>query len=307
VWDVQTKRNRFELVGHTNTVTGAAFSPDEQRVITISADRTARVWELATGHFVAELRGHTDKLTSIEFSKDSAILVTGSSDTTARVWDLSKLGSFQVTSVTLKASPKEYTGLCPASVRLVGSITVAGGGGKVKYRFVRKRPELGKDEPGKEVELAFDSPGTKEVNNSYKFGGPNFPTIQGSFYLEVISPQNSKSSEAGFQISCEDFASDVNTGLAAPGQLTARKESSAQPNVYEVTVNWQAVSGAEKYTVMWLSAQSGVPSSPKFAHNIKTTSYTIKGVSGDLLICNVWAVGRNGKAGLRSNISVQLQ
>jgi hypothetical protein len=58
---------------------------------------------------------------------------------------------------------------------------------------------------------------------------------------------------------------------------------------------------------MWLSAQSGALSSPRFAHNVKSTSYTIKGVSGDVLVCNVWAVGRNGKAGLRSNISVPLQ
>jgi WD40 repeat protein len=307
VWDVHARRNRFELTGHADTVTGAVFSPDEQRVVTISADGTARVWELATGRFVDELRGHTDKLTSVEFSKAQAILVTGSSDSTARVWDLSDMGGFQVTAVTLKASPKDYTGLCPASVRLVGSITVAGGGGRVKYRFVRRRPELGKDEPGPERELEFDSPSAKEVNNSFKFGGPSYPIVQGSFYIEVTSPRGMNSPDAEFKITCEDFIPVGTIDTPAPVITLSRPERKTPSGTYDVTLVWQPVPGAEKYTVMWASSESSPPSRRRFAFNIKSTTHIIKGVSGDSIFCSVWAIGSNGKAGSRTDVTVALQ
>jgi WD40 repeat protein len=37
------------LEGHSDSVRTAAFSPDGQRVVTASADYTARVWNAATG------------------------------------------------------------------------------------------------------------------------------------------------------------------------------------------------------------------------------------------------------------------
>jgi WD40 repeat protein len=307
VWDVQAKHKLFDLEGHTDAVTGAAFSPNESRVITISADRTARVWELATGRFIAELRGHTDKLTSIAFSHNPAILVTGSSDATARVWDLSKLGSFKVASVTIKADPKEYTGTCPAFLRLLGSVTVAGGKGRIKCRFVRIRGELGKDERGPERELVFDSPGTKEVSAVWKFGGPNHPAVKGSFYLEVTSPQPLKSSEAEFTITCEDFTPDENSSLAAPEQLNAKTQKNAQSNTYEVTLNWLPVAGAEKYTVRWATPQSNKSSRSRFARDIDQTSYTIKNVSANTLTCYVWAVNKKGATGSPSILFVPLR
>ena len=42
------------LVGHSKTVTDAQFSPDGQRVITKSNDRSARVWDIETGRQIAE-------------------------------------------------------------------------------------------------------------------------------------------------------------------------------------------------------------------------------------------------------------
>ena len=37
------------LRGHGNTVYAASFSPDESRVVTASADETARLWDAGTG------------------------------------------------------------------------------------------------------------------------------------------------------------------------------------------------------------------------------------------------------------------
>jgi eukaryotic-like serine/threonine-protein kinase len=109
VWDVTTGASLAELKGHMRSrtsvvinpdqtgaysivegwlwLTSAAFSPDGTRIVTASADNTARVWDATTGASLAELRGHTDFVWSAAFSPDGKRIVTASADNTARVWD----------------------------------------------------------------------------------------------------------------------------------------------------------------------------------------------------------------------------
>ena len=63
-----------------------AFSPDGARVLTGSADHTARLSDAVTGKAVATLAGHTDSVNAIAFSPDGAHVLTGSRDKTARLW-----------------------------------------------------------------------------------------------------------------------------------------------------------------------------------------------------------------------------
>ena len=66
----------------------AAFSPDGQRIVTASADKTARIWDAASGKPIGEpLRGHTGAVASAAFSPDGKRIVTASADNTARLWD----------------------------------------------------------------------------------------------------------------------------------------------------------------------------------------------------------------------------
>lgn len=74
------------LQGHTGDVVSAVFSPDGQRILTASRDRTARVWSASSGQLLATLAGHTDVVWSAAFSGDGHHIVTGSWDNTARVW-----------------------------------------------------------------------------------------------------------------------------------------------------------------------------------------------------------------------------
>ena len=55
-------RELHVLEGHTDRVYSAAFSPDGTRVVTASADQTARLWDAATGKALATLEGHTDQV-----------------------------------------------------------------------------------------------------------------------------------------------------------------------------------------------------------------------------------------------------
>jgi WD40 repeat protein len=75
------------LTGHEKGVQSAQFSPDGKRIVTASADKTARVWDAATGKTLATLAGHEQAVYSAQFSPDGTRLVTRSADWTARVWD----------------------------------------------------------------------------------------------------------------------------------------------------------------------------------------------------------------------------
>jgi WD40 repeat protein len=84
-------------------VNAAAFSPDGRRVVTISADKTARIWGTSTGQELAVLSGHADQVTAVAFSPDGKRIATASGsnfsigadgkvqmrsgDGTVRLWD----------------------------------------------------------------------------------------------------------------------------------------------------------------------------------------------------------------------------
>src|SRR4029450_10082040 len=77
------------------TVTAVSFSPDGHRLITASADRTARIWEADTGKPIVPLEGHQDWLHTAVFSPNGRLIVTASGpsplstakETAARLWN----------------------------------------------------------------------------------------------------------------------------------------------------------------------------------------------------------------------------
>ncbi len=73
--------------GHGTRIHSATFSSDGTRIVTASADKTARVWHAATGQELILLRGHETDVKSAAFSPDGMRVVTASYDKTARVWD----------------------------------------------------------------------------------------------------------------------------------------------------------------------------------------------------------------------------
>jgi hypothetical protein len=87
VWNAATGQVIAKLEGHSGAVFDAAFSPDGQRVVTASADKTARVWNASSGQVIARLEGHSGEVTSAAFSPDGQRVVTASLDHTERVWN----------------------------------------------------------------------------------------------------------------------------------------------------------------------------------------------------------------------------
>ena len=99
LWDL--KGNFIQVFKHSGSpVTCAAFSWDDNWVVTGGADKMAIIWNANGKRKMQErqsiddpikeiepLQGHADRITSIAFSPDGRRIITGSIDRTAKVWD----------------------------------------------------------------------------------------------------------------------------------------------------------------------------------------------------------------------------
>jgi WD40 repeat protein len=82
-------REERTLLGHQDEVISAVFSPDGQRVLTASHDRTARIWDTASGKEIARLTGHQAPVAAATYDNKGrrVLTVAGAPDHTARLWD----------------------------------------------------------------------------------------------------------------------------------------------------------------------------------------------------------------------------
>jgi WD40 repeat protein/serine/threonine protein kinase len=75
------------LLKHDDFCMVAGYSPDGRRLVTASADTTARLWDPRTGDSVLAPLRHDGRVWMADFSADGQKLVTCSRDKTARLWD----------------------------------------------------------------------------------------------------------------------------------------------------------------------------------------------------------------------------
>ena len=77
----------LRLRGHTAAITHAEYSRDGNRIVTTSADHTARIWNADTGAQLTPPLVHPDDVLWAEFSPDGKLVATAGDDGIARVWD----------------------------------------------------------------------------------------------------------------------------------------------------------------------------------------------------------------------------
>ena len=153
-----------------------------------------------------------------------------------------------VTDVTLQAVPN-YTGPCPAHIRLTGTIT-AGGPGKVFYQF-----GVGTMEPGDTV--AFTAAGTKTVSHivTFKHPDPGFGNEIGvGAILEAIGEDASGkhdvfmkgSNNSSFTVTCTGTASAAPAPTPAPqaAPLAPAPTGNARVTSVSIQVTPQHYTGA---------------------------------------------------------------
>jgi WD40 repeat protein len=76
------------LKGHTGKIHSATWNRDGRKLVTTSADGTARLYDAATGAEEAVLGGHAGEWIAAAWSPDGSRVAT-SSDNTVRIWDAS--------------------------------------------------------------------------------------------------------------------------------------------------------------------------------------------------------------------------
>jgi WD40 repeat protein len=75
---------RLEQKGY---IGNAAFSPDEQLLLTSGNEGTVRLWRVGSWQLVRELPGPVAAVTEAVFSRDGRLVAAASKDGTARVWE----------------------------------------------------------------------------------------------------------------------------------------------------------------------------------------------------------------------------
>jgi WD40 repeat protein/uncharacterized caspase-like protein len=75
-------------MGHSESVTAVAYSPNGQMLASASADRTVKLWDATSSLELRTLRNHQATVTAVAFSSDCRWLASGSEDRTVRLWDV---------------------------------------------------------------------------------------------------------------------------------------------------------------------------------------------------------------------------
>ncbi len=112
------------LVGHTDSVTSVAFSPDGKTLLSSSADGTLLLWNVATHQpYSPALTGHTGAVRSAAFSPDGATLASSGADNTVRLWNIA---TRRALSQPLSDHPGAVAALAFASGQTLAAATADG-------------------------------------------------------------------------------------------------------------------------------------------------------------------------------------
>lgn len=130
IWDVNTGAEVQTLRANTDWVTALAFHPDNERLLTVGVDQSARLFELNKAEESVRY-GHAKAVRSVAVSRDGQQIVSGSDDTTAKIWELATGKEI----VTLSGSGRPIY-----AATFVGAKFVATGGEDLRFRLWSTQP-----------------------------------------------------------------------------------------------------------------------------------------------------------------------
>lgn len=90
LWSLETGRGVRTYQGHENPINFVTFSPDGQRLLTASDDKTLKTWDFGTGAELKSFVGHTGVVLSAAYSPDGTKIISSSrqkSVGTMKLWD----------------------------------------------------------------------------------------------------------------------------------------------------------------------------------------------------------------------------
>jgi WD40 repeat protein len=89
LWDSETQKEVKSISAHSDSVYGAAFSPDGKMLATCSPDQTVKLWDVASGGLLRTFKGHRGEVCNVAFSPDGKLLASVSNDGAIKLWDAS--------------------------------------------------------------------------------------------------------------------------------------------------------------------------------------------------------------------------
>jgi WD40 repeat protein len=127
LWSITKPMTPKIFIGHGKSwVWGAAFSPDNKKVLTWADESTAYLWPTNNIDNPIPLRGHYGNIQCAAYSNNGLWIATGSSDATAKLWNISngysitlKGHSSTIKAITFSADDKLVaTGSLDGTVRV---------------------------------------------------------------------------------------------------------------------------------------------------------------------------------------------
>ncbi|ESO98357.1 hypothetical protein LOTGIDRAFT_203725 [Lottia gigantea] len=89
VWNARTGEIVFNLKDHhTSTITSVLFSPEDDKIITTSMDRTTKFFDLKSATTTLRLEGHINVVSDCSMSGGERKFATTSWDKSVHIWDI---------------------------------------------------------------------------------------------------------------------------------------------------------------------------------------------------------------------------
>ena len=89
LFDIQDGRYRAALQGHTEGITGLAFMPQGNYLLS-GGDDSLRLWDVIRGNCTRVIKGYSNFFFGVDWSPNAERLVSGSQNGTIELWDLNK-------------------------------------------------------------------------------------------------------------------------------------------------------------------------------------------------------------------------
>ncbi|MEV5595118.1 hypothetical protein [Streptomyces sp. NPDC052496] len=86
LWSADRPRPLRTLAAPPGMITSLVFSPGNDVLASVHADRTVRLWDAHTGRLLGTLRGHTNTVRQAAFSRDGRVLATVGDDRNLFLW-----------------------------------------------------------------------------------------------------------------------------------------------------------------------------------------------------------------------------
>ena len=109
-FDVATGAQVFDIKnGHSDTVYGVSFSPDDKVLATCGADKFVKTWEVPSGKLLKVFEGHTHHVLDVGWKGDGKLLASCGADMNIKIWDWEK--GEQSRTITMPMGGKQLTRL----------------------------------------------------------------------------------------------------------------------------------------------------------------------------------------------------